>query len=68
MKQLNSGEKKVFKSTWTGIVVTAECYDEDTPYITLTDKFGAEIVLTDCDAKELIINIQKAIKILPSSK
>lgn len=68
-KMLREGEIKEFKRESFGgnISVTAECVDCDTPLIHVTVGGGC-CCLTDAGANDLIKLLQKALRILPSSK
>lgn len=67
-KMLRPGESKILRtSKFSQVTVVAECYDSDSPYITI--KHGnQEITLTDFETSDLIQLLPKALAILPSSK
>lgn len=49
--------------------VEAICVDSDTPLVKLSiNSASSEVHLTDVEAEELIRQLQKALKVLPSSK
>ncbi len=65
-KMLKDGEKKEFKFT-SGIKVVAERVDCDTPYVHVA-KRQFSMTLCDFEAKDVAEGIEKALRILPSSK
>lgn len=72
MKALKTGETKLIKvETFTQglkLEVKAECVDMETPYIEIMLNGEEILLLTDADAYALIQSLQKALRILPSSK
>lgn len=71
-KRLQPGEERLLKHRETEIRVKASCIDSDTPVITIIENVDlvrkSEIILTDVDADALIELLQKARRILPTSK